>query len=97
MDVNREEYLNLRKLSTQEDNFARFDILRLYFIHKGGASIDVHPFRTYLVAAIEDDPNLQSRIDFMYPLILKYMDHLCDITFTIKDYGENSKVLLAIT
>lgn len=86
--MTREQYLEYRQ---KEDQVA---ILAAYFGDRTNQELDVNNFTYLMFAAIEDDPNLQIRINNTYPQILMYYDKLFNLNFLIKDYGEDNRILL---
>lgn len=88
--MERHEYLKFRN----EDDQAA--ILAAFFSERIGYEIDKESFIPIMWMAIEDDTNLQERIDNLYPLILKYYDAKFCITFIIRDYGEGDRQLLTM-
>lgn len=89
-EMTRDEYIHYR----QEDDQAA--ILAAYFGDKSGNILETNSFALCMFAAIEDDPILQKKIDYQYPLIIEYYDKLFSVNFLIKDYGPDNRVLLMI-
>lgn len=89
--MDRNEYLKYR----QEDNQAA--ILTAYFVERTEQpGITTENFIELMFQAIEDDRNLQERIDKMYPEILQYYDKFFSLCFLIKDYGPGNRILITM-
>ena len=86
-EITREQYLSLREEARDPASMARIGILRMYFIHQGGMPLNLEQFSIYLIEAIADDPNLQDRIDKMFPMIVKFFDKYFEVTILFKNYG----------
>lgn len=88
--MERYEYLKYR----EEDDQAA--ILAAYFSEGIGYEVSKEGFIPIMFAAIEDDSNLQERINNLYPSIVRYYDIKFCINFIIRDYGPGNRVLLTM-
>lgn len=86
--MERDEYLKYR---AENDQSA---ILTAYFSDRTQQpGITTENFIQLMFAAIQDDSNLQKRIDEMYPQIIKYYDMKFEVNFIIMDYGDQQVLL----
>lgn len=92
MEIEREYYLELRQES--HESICQLIILRQYFNHMTDEEYEEEFFNFMLSQAIEDDPELQKKISWMYPYILICFDKLFNInilnrTTVVNVFGDN--------